>query len=213
MAIDLQKLLQFAVENDASDVHLQALAAPMIRIAGQMRAVNAEPLTEEEVRGFIASIGPEGLEGDLDTAIVQGLDFSYEIAGLSRFRCSGYRHLGKAGISMRIIRFQIPSIEDLHLPKVINDIALSRRGLTLLTGTTGSGKSTTLAAMIDLINKTYRSKIITVEDPIEYIHTNQTALISQLEVGLDTPSFLQALRQALRQDPDVILVGELRDVQ
>jgi twitching motility protein PilT len=114
---------------------------------------------------------------------------------------------------MRLIRTTIPSIEALHLPAVIHDIALSQRGLTLLTGTTGSGKSTTLAAMIDLINSTLRTKIITIEDPIEYVHSNKKALISQLEVGSDTPSFEQALRQALRQDPDVILVGELRDVE
>ena len=113
---------------------------------------------------------------------------------------------------MRIIRTKIPSIEELNLPKVVRDIALARRGLTLLTGTTGSGKSTTLAAMIDLINHTHRTKIITIEDPIEYLHTTEKALISQLEVGTDTPTFDQALRQALRQDPDVILIGELRDV-
>src|SRR3972149_6305538 len=126
MAIDLQKLLRFAVEKSASDVHLQALAAPMMRIAGQMGAVNTDPLADEEIRRFIASIGPKTLEDDLDTAMVRGLDFSYEISGLSRFRCSAYRHLGKAGIAMRIIRFQVPSIEELHLPKVIHDIALAR---------------------------------------------------------------------------------------
>jgi len=114
---------------------------------------------------------------------------------------------------MRAIRTEIPSIEALGLPKIIHDIALARRGLTLLTGTTGSGKSTTLAAMIDLINSNYRTKIITVEDPVEYLHANKKALISQIEVGADTTSFDQALRQALRQDPDVILVGELRDVE
>jgi len=114
---------------------------------------------------------------------------------------------------MRIIRYEIPSIGDLHLPEVLHDVALSQRGLTLVTGASGSGKSTTLAAMLQLINQTYRTKIITVEDPVEYVYTNEKALISQLEVGLDTPSFSHALRQALRQDPDVILVGELRDVE
>jgi twitching motility protein PilT len=114
---------------------------------------------------------------------------------------------------MRVIRLKIPSIEELNLPKVVGDIALSRRGLTLVTGTTGSGKSTTLAAMIDLINQTQAVKILTVEDPIEYVHTGKKGLISQLEVGQDTPSFAHALRQALRQNPDVILIGELRDVE
>ena len=214
METGLEKVLRFAVENGASDVHIQALAPPMMRISGEMRSVNAQPLTDKEVLDFIASIAPESSsDGDLHAAIVEGLDFSHTIPELSRFRCSAYRHLGKSGIAMRIIRFEIPSIEDLHLPKVISDIALARRGLTLVTGTTGSGKSTTLAAMIDLINKTYQTKIITVEDPIEYVHANQKALISQLEVGLDTPSFSHAMRQSLRQDPDVILVGELRDVE
>ena len=214
MGIDLQKLLQFAADKGASDVHLQALAAPMVRISGQMRSLkDDEILTREQTLDFIASIAPEGLKDDLEGAIVRGLDFSYAIPDLCRFRCSAYRHLGQPGIVMRVIGSEIPSIEALHLPKVIHDIALSRRGLTLLTGTTGSGKSTTLAAMIDLINSTYQTKIITVEDPIEYVHTNKKALISQLEVGLDTPSFSHAIRQSLRQDPDVILVGELRDVE
>lgn len=177
-----------------------------------MRSAKADLLTDEQMLEFLTTIIPESMKGDIDAAIVQGLDFSYTIPDLCRFRCSAYRHLGKFGITMRIIRSEIPSIENLHLPKVVGEIALARRGLTLMTGTTGSGKTTTLAAMIDLINKTYQTKIITVEDPIEFVHTNQKALISQLEVGLDTPSFSHALRQALRQDPDVILVGELRDV-
>jgi twitching motility protein PilT len=214
MSVDLQKLIQFAVENNASDLHLQALAAPMVRVSGQMRALkDAEVLTKEQTLDFIASIAPETVKDDLEAAIIRGLDFSYAVPDLCRFRCSAYRHLGQPGLVMRIIRREIPSIDALHLPKVIHDIALSRRGLTLLTGTTGSGKSTTLAAMIDLINNTYQTKIITVEDPIEYVHANKKALISQLEVGLDTPSFSHAIRQSLRHDPDVILVGELRDVE
>lgn len=212
MNIDMQKMLRFAVENGASDVHIQVGAVPMLRIGGLMRPVNSEPLTDGDVLEFIASVAP-AVEGDLAASFVQGLDFSYAIPGLSRFRCSAFRHLGRPGMVMRIIRSRIPSIEELHLPKVISDIALSRRGLTLVTGTTGSGKSTTLAAMIDLINQNQQVKIITVEDPIEYVHTNKKALISQIEVGTDTPSFAHALRQALRQNPDVILVGELRDVE
>src|SRR5262249_8255754 len=149
----------------------------------------------------------------LQDAIVRGLDFSYAIEGLARFRCSAYSHLGTPAIVVRVIKTVIPTLEGLHLPDVIRDIALSERGLTLLTGTTGSGKSTTLAAMIDLINSTLRNKIITIEDPVEFIHTNKKSVVAQLEVGSDTTSFEQALRQALRQDPDVILVGELRDVE
>ena len=211
MAIDLHKLLQFAVENKASDIHLQALAAPMMRIAGQMRAVNTDPLTEQEVQDFIISIIPDSQEGKLEATLVEGLDFSYEIPGASRFRCSAYRHLGKAGIAMRIIHFQIPSIEELHLPKVIHDIALARRGLTLLTGTTGSGKSTSLAAMLRHINENVRSKIITLEDPVEFLHEEQLCSISQREVGIDSESYSIGLKQVFRQNPDVILLGEVRD--
>jgi twitching motility protein PilT len=140
------------------------------------------------------------------------MDFSYAMPGVSRFRCSAYRQLGLPGISMRIIKSKIRNVAELHLPNVVNEIALAGRGLTLVTGTTGSGKSTTLAAMIDLINQTHASKIIAIEDPVEYLHTPKLALIAQLEVGTDTPSFDQALRQSLRQDPDVVLVGELRDM-
>ena len=212
MAIDLHKLMEFAVANGASDIHLQALSPPMLRIGGQMRAVEGGPLSDETMLGFIAELSQTPADDGLAKSMAAGLDFSYAIPGLTRFRCSAFRQLGMAGMVMRVIRLKIPSIEDLHLPKVIQDIALSRRGLTLVTGTTGSGKSTTLAAMLELINESQQVKIITVEDPIEYLHSGKKALISQLEVGLDTPSFEHALRQALRQNPDVILVGELRDV-
>jgi twitching motility protein PilT len=209
--MNLQDVLRFAVTNKASDIHIQALSPPVLRIMGQIRVVEAQPLTNDEALAFVTSIAPDAKKDYLKTSLDHGLDFSYAIPGLSRFRCSAYRHLGNIGIVIRVIREQIPEFETLNLPSAVHDVALSRRGLTLVTGTTGSGKSTTLAAMIDLINTTYRTKIITVEDPIEYIHTNKKALISQLEVGSDTPSFSHALRQALRQDPDVILVGELRD--
>jgi twitching motility protein PilT len=169
-------------------------------------------ITDEELLKFISSIAPQRFKEHVDDRLSAGLDFSYAMPGLSRFRCSAYRQLGLGGISMRVIKSKIRSSEELHLPPVVNDIALSGRGLTLVTGTTGSGKSTTLAAMIDLINQTHAAKIITIEDPVEYLHTSKQALIAQLEVGTDTPSFEQALRQALRQDPDVVLVGELRDM-
>lgn len=211
--MELVALLKFAVEHGASDVHLQSGAVPMLRLGGQMRAFECPPLTREAAVAFIESLLPPGRIGDVGEAAMRGLDFSYELPDVSRFRCSAFSTVGQIGMTMRVIRTQIPSIEDLHLPQVVHDIALSGRGLILVTGTTGSGKSTTLAAMIDLINSTRREKIISIEDPIEYLHRNKKALISQLEVGSDTPSFDQALRQALRQDPDVILVGELRDVE
>jgi twitching motility protein PilT len=210
--MDFPQLLRFAVEHDASDVHVQTGLPPNLRIGGILRATSVPPINEEELHNFIKSIAPPRFHANLDDRITTGLDFSYAMTGVSRFRCSAYRQLGQPGISMRVIKSKIRSSEELHLPSVVNDIAISGRGLTLVTGTTGSGKSTTLAAMIDLINQTHSSKIITIEDPVEYLHTSKKALIAQLEVGTDTPSFEQALRQSLRQDPDVVLVGELRDM-
>ncbi len=209
--MNFDQLIRFAVEQGASDVHLQTGAAPLLRINGQIRTVDSPPVANDALRQFMLSI-KKGLTAErLDQAMVEGLDFSYAIAGVSRFRCNIYSHMATPAMVLRVIKYKIRSIEELNLPPVLRDIALSLRGMTLLTGTTGSGKSTTLAAMIDLINSSYRCKIITIEDPIEYVHANQKAMISQLEVGQDTPSFEHGLRQALRQDPDVILVGELRD--
>jgi twitching motility protein PilT len=210
--MEFQQLLRFAVEHNASDVHLQAGLPPHLRMGGHLKVVNQPPLTDESLRAFIGSIAPEHVRANLGERIVEGLDFSYAAAGLCRFRCSAYQHLSQSGIAMRVIKNRIPSIAELHLPEVVGEIANSQRGLTLVTGTTGSGKSTTLAAMIDLINTHRACKIITVEDPVEYIHTPKHAIIAQLQLGSDTPSFDQALRQALRQDPDVVLVGELRDL-
>jgi twitching motility protein PilT len=156
---------------------------------------------------------PDHLKGQLSIEAAKGLDFSYNDPACGRFRCSANCAVGQPGITMRTIRSAMPSIEQLNLPTAVMDVALSQRGLTLVTGTTGSGKSTTLSAMLDLINNNYDVKVITVEDPIEYLYADNHALISQFEVGTDSVSFDQALRQALRQDPDVILVGELRDVE
>jgi len=210
--MDFSQILRFGVENNASDVHLQAGLPPRVRIGGIIRSINQPAITDEELQNFIASIAPARFRENLDERLTGGLDFSYAMPNVSRFRCSAYRQLGTAGIVMRVIRGKIPTIAELHMPSVINEIAMSQRGLTLVTGTTGSGKSTTLAAMIDLINQHRSCKIITIEDPVEYLHNQKQALITQLEVGSDTPSFEQALRQGLRQDPDVVLVGELRDM-
>jgi twitching motility protein PilT len=209
--MNFDQLIRFAVEQGASDLHFQTGASPLLRIGGLIRAVESPPVSADELRQFILSIKPGVTDQTLPAMMVQGLDFSHEVPGLCRFRCNVYSHLGTPAMVMRVVRLQVRSMEELQLPAVLHDIALSLRGLTLVTGTTGSGKTTTLAAMIDLINKSFRCKIITIEDPIEYIHTNHKAMISQLEVGNDTPSFEHGLRQALRQDPDVILVGEVRD--
>src|SRR5437588_1652118 len=211
--MSIEKLWRFAVERGASDIHVQAGAPPMLRISGQARFLETTPLTGEQTAEYAAAILPRRFSGRLEEAMVRGIDFSHFIEGLSRFRVSVYSQSGTAAMVIRVIKVAIPTLDSLNLPPVVKDIAVSQRGLTLVTGTTGSGKSTTLAAMIDLINSTLRGKIITIEDPVEYIHTNQRCLVSQLELGNDTPSFDQALRQALRQDPDVILVGELRDVE
>jgi twitching motility protein PilT len=210
--MDFHALLQFAVSHDASDVHLQAGLRPIVRIGGLVKSTDQPALTDEQVLKFISEIAPARFRDNIEDRMVKGLDLSYAIPGVSRFRCSAYRQLGMSGISMRIIKSKIRTIEELHLPPVVSEIALSQRGLTLLTGTTGSGKSTTLAAMIDLINQHHPCKIITIEDPVEYLFTPKQALIAQMEVGTDTNSFEQALRQSLRQDPDIVFIGELRDM-
>lgn len=211
--MDFDRLLRFAVENRASDLHVQAGSPPMLRVGGEMRLIETEALTSHDILGFITAMGKAPNGEELADSLAAGLDFSHAIEGVGRFRCSAYSHFGMPAMVTRMISTTIPSINDLNLPEVIQDIALSQRGLTLVTGTTGSGKSTTLAAMIDLLNTAHRAKIVTIEDPIEYVHTNKKSLISQLEIGRDSPSFDRALRQALRQDPDIILVGELRDVE
>ena len=205
------QLIRFAVEQGASDLHFQTGAVPNLRINGSIRTIESPPLTAEQLKSFIISLSRRVTPENFDRMIFEGVDLAYSIPDLCRFRCNIYSHLGTPALVMRVIMPKIRTVEELNLPPVLKDVALSHRGLVLITGTTGSGKSTTLAAMIDLINTTYRSKILTIEDPVEFTHANQKALISQVEVGLDTPSFEHGLRQALRQDPDVILVGELRD--
>ncbi len=213
MPLDLPNLLKFAVANRASDIHLQANAAPMLRVAGRMRALEMPKLEKDELRQLIQGLLPSHLIDNSDERLFNGIDFSFTDPDIARFRCSAYRQLGMPGLVMRVVPTKAPDFKDLNLPAVLEDIALSRRGLTLVTGTTGSGKSTTLAAMLNLINRTYPTKIISIEDPIEFLFQGDKSMISQLEVGQDTPSFEQGLRQALRQDPDVIMVGELRDVE
>jgi twitching motility protein PilT len=209
--MNFDQLIRFAVKQGASDIHLQTGAVPTLRINGSIRTMESPPLSAHELKPFILSLSRRVTEANFDQMIVEGVDLAYALPDLCRFRCNIYSHLGTPALVMRVIMPTIRTIEELNLPPVLRDVALAHRGLALITGTTGSGKSTTLAAMIDLINTTYRCKVLTIEDPVEFTHANQKALVSQLEVGLDTPSFEHGLRQALRQDPDVILVGELRD--
>ena len=211
--MDFNALFKKAVDSGASDIHLQGGRKPIVRLHGGLVRFNVPPIPSQELHDQIVKMLPSQLKGDFVAEAARGLDFSFTDSAAGRFRCSAYNSLGQPGMTMRAIRSNIPSTEELHLPAAVMDIALSQRGLTLVTGTTGSGKSTTLASMIDLINNNFDVKVITVEDPIEYLHSDKKALITQIEVGSDSVSFDQALRQALRQDPDVILVGELRDVE
>jgi twitching motility protein PilT len=211
--MDFQSLLKKALDIGASDVHLLGGRKPMLRVHGSLVRVDVAPIPSEELLAQITAMAPSHLRGALGADAAKGVDFSYTDPVAGRFRCSAFYALGQPGMTMRLIRAAIPSIDQLHLPATVMDIALCQRGLTLVTGTTGSGKSTTLAAMLELINSNYDVKVITVEDPVEFLHADRHALISQIEVGSDSISFDQALRQSLRQDPDVILIGELRDVE
>lgn len=211
--MDLPAILRFAVERGASDVHLQAGAQPMLRVQGQMRLLDLPSITTEAARQLLSEMMPADRVHNMDRSLVDGVDFAYTADGVGRFRCNAFSQLGRPAVVMRVLTAAPPELESLNLPAVIEDIALEERGLVLVTGTTGSGKSTTLAAMIDLINRTRSVKIVTIEDPVEFVHANKRSLISQLELGHDTPSFQQGLRQALRQDPDTIVIGELRDLE
>lgn len=211
MTID--QLMTFAVAQGAADLYVQTGTVPRLRVDGLVREVDAPPLADEQVRGFIRAIAPRAVADDLDAAMARGVDFSYALGAKSRFRCNLYSHLGTPGLVIRVIPTTIPTFESLHLPAVVADVVAERRGLTLLSGATGSGKSSTLAAMVDHLNRHHHVKILTIEDPVEFVHAPDRSLITHVEVGADTPSFEHGLRQAVRQAPDVILVGELRDAE
>jgi twitching motility protein PilT len=205
-------LLKVAVENGASDLHIKVGTFPMMRVRGQLTAVNEEKrLDHEDVVAISAAIMSTAQRQKFKES--QEVDLAYSVPGLGRFRCNIFQQRGTVGLVLRIIPMRIRTVDELGLPIVLRQIALEERGLVLVTGTTGSGKSTTLAAMIDHINKERSAHVMTVEDPIEFLHRDQKSMINQREVAVDTRSFAQALRSALRQDPDVILVGEMRDFE
>ena len=205
-------LLQLAVENGASDLHLKVGSYPMLRVRGQLVAALADKrLDHEEIVAIAATVLPTALREKFKEQ--HEVDLAYSVSGLGRFRCNAFQQRGTIGMSFRVIPMRSATIDDLALPNVIRKIAAEERGLILVTGTTGSGKSTTLAAMIDEINNTRTAHIITIEDPIEHLHRDAKSIVNQREVGADTNSFTQALRSALRQDPDVILLGEMRDFE
>ena len=195
----------------ASDVHLTVNLSPIFRIDGQLSRQGEQVLTNLQME----HLAKELLTESEWSQFLQDkeLDFAYEIVGVSRFRGNIFRQRGNIALSIRLIPTQIPSIEDLQLPEVLKEMVTKKQGLVLVTGPTGSGKSTTLAAMIDYLNKNTSRRIITLEDPIEYMHPHHQCMIDQREVGRDTKAFASGLRSALRQDPDVILVGELRDLE
>ena len=208
---DIENALRWLVENEGSDLHVKVAAPPMARIHGALAPIpGSEALDPEDTETAVRRIlTDERLLGEFER---EGeVDFSYAIPGLSRFRVNAFRQRGHISIALRAIPFQVRTIDDLALPSAIRDLADQPRGIVLLTGTTGSGKSTTLAAMVDHINSTKARHIITLEDPIEYLHRDKKSIINQREVGDDTESFARAMRRVLRQDPDAILVGEMRD--
>jgi twitching motility protein PilT len=205
-------LLKLAVEKGASDLHLKVGSYPMCRLHGHLQPVTDEKqLDHEDLVEMAASIMSTAQRQKFKDA--QEVDLAYSVAGLGRFRCNVFQQRGTIGIVLRVIPVKVMNLDELGLPPVLKKIAAEERGLVLVTGTTGSGKSTSLAAMIDHINATRTAHVITIEDPIEYLHRDQQCIINQREIGVDTRSFAYALRSALRQDPDVILVGEMRDME
>ena len=205
-------LLQIAVDAGASDLHLKVGSCPMMRVRGSLSAALPDRrLTHEDMVAMANAVLPTGQREKFKNN--HEVDLAYSVAGLGRFRCNVFQQRGTIGMIFRVIPMDVASIDELALPQVLKRIAEERRGLVLVTGTTGSGKTTTLASMIDEINSTRTAHIITLEDPIEYLHRDNLSIVSQREIGVDTDSFAHALRSALRQDPDVILVGEMRDFE
>jgi twitching motility protein PilT len=199
------------VAGEGSDLHVKVGSAPMIRLPQGLHRLEREPLSQEETDGIADGIVPEDRKGRFgDTGEI---DFAYSLPEVGRFRVNVFRQRGSISMVLRKLRFGGPSFEEVGLPEAVRSIADEHRGLVLVTGPTGSGKTTTLAAMIDYINKTKAVHIVTIEDPIEVLHRDHVASINQREIGNDTQDFLSALRAALRQDPDVILIGEMRDTE
>jgi len=209
--VDISQLLAFSVKNGASDLHLSAGVPPMIRVDGDVRRINIPAMEHRQVHEMVYDIMNDKQRKDYEEFLET--DFSFEIPGLARFRVNAFIQNRGAGAVFRTIPSKILTLEDLDCPKIFSEIASYPRGLVLVTGPTGSGKSTTLAAMMDHKNDNEYSHILTIEDPIEFVHESKKSLINQREVHRDTLGFNEALRSALREDPDTILVGELRDLE
>ncbi len=209
--MDIAELLAFSVKNKASDLHLSAGLPPMIRVDGDVRRINIPALDHKQVHALVYDIMSDKQRRDYEEFLE--VDFSFEIPGLARFRVNAFNQNRGAGVVFRTIPSEVLSLEDLGCPRIFKELIEQPQGLVLCTGPTGSGKSTTLAAMCDHINKNEYGHILTIEDPSEFVHTAQKCLINQREVHRDTHGFNEALRSALREDPDYILVGEMRDVE
>ena len=210
--MDINDLLRIAVERGASDLHLKVGNYPILRIRGGLEPATPDHRVDhEEMMAFAAKVLSTQLRDKFNNC--HEVDLAYSVPGLGRFRCNAFQQRGTIGMVFRVIPVQVQTRENLMLPAVLKKIAAEERGLVLVTGTTGCGKSTTLAAMLDEINETRTCHVMTVEDPIEYLHRDKKSIFCQREIGVDTNSFSQALRSALRQDPDVILVGEMRDLE
>lgn len=207
----LDELLRRAVEKRASDIHIAVGAPPVFRINGSLLAAGDIPLTDQDTAGILEAMISQ--EQCVQFHEQGEFDFSYAIAGAGRFRVNAFRQCGFTALAIRIVNEKVPTLTELGHPEAVQTFARNARGLILVTGPTGSGKSTTLAAMIDLINRERSVHIITLEDPVEYLHKHNKSIVAQREIHLDSKSFASALRAALREDPDVILVGEMRDVE
>jgi len=209
--MDISELLLFVHKEGASDLHISAGEPPMVRIYGEIKRIEIPPLTREDLHVMLYDVLNDHQRKKFEE--VNELDFSLELKGVARFRVNAFRQQRGDGVVFRVIPHKILSLEQLGLPKGLREVCQNERGLVLVTGPTGCGKSTSLAAMIDVINSSLKGHIITIEDPIEFVHESKNCLINQREVGAHTLSFSNALRSALREDPDIILVGEMRDLE
>ncbi len=209
--MNFDQLLKFCVEQKASDIHLQAGSIPMLRLGRQLRGIEGQLLADDQLRPFLSQISQPAVGNDLDGALNRGAVFLHEVAGLARFRCQLASHLGSPSATLRVIPLETPPIESLNLPPVVKELAMPRRGLVLVSGETGSGRTTTLASIIDAINGSAVCKIVTIENPVEYRHKSKKALVTQHTSGHDVPSVAQGLKQVFREDADVVALGELLD--